>query len=180
MEIYEAMRNRVSVRKYETDDVSPEKLNKILEAGCNAPSWKNMQCWRFVVVSEPAIKKELSLSLFSGNPAEKAVAGAPLVIVVCGDPESSGKQDGKEYYLLDAGIAMQQMMLAAYAEGLGTCWVAWFDEEKARAACAIPESYRVVAMTPVGIPARESRKPPRLNPGDVTFKEKWGEPFKLL
>ena len=177
MELYEAMKKRVSVRKYDEEQVPREKLQRILEAACSAPSWKNMQCWRFIVVSDPEIKKELSGSLYSGNPAEKAVATAPLSIVVCGDPEASGKEDGKEYYLLDAGIAMQQLQLAAYAEGLGTCWVAWFDEEKARAACKIPENYRVVAITPLGTPAKESRKPPRMTPEEVTYKEKWGTPL---
>ena len=177
MEVYEAMKKRGSVRKYLEDPVPQEVLNRVLEAACSAPSWKNMQCWRFIVVSDPEIKKSLSDSLHSGNPAAKAVATAPLTIVACGDPEASGREDGKEYYLLDTGIAMQQLQLAAYAEGLGTCWVAWFDEEKARAACNIPENYRVVAITPLGKPAKESNKPPRMAPGEVSFREKWGSPL---
>ncbi|NLA05172.1 MAG: nitroreductase, partial [Firmicutes bacterium] len=94
---------------------------------------------------------------------------------LCADPEASGRPDGKDYYLLDAGLAMQQLMLAAHAEGLGTCWVAWFDESAAREACKVPAPYRVVAFTPLGVPARRPSPRPRKELGEIVFTEEWGQ-----
>ncbi len=179
MDIYEALENRRSVRKYVADPVPEDKLKKILEAARVAPSWSNKQCWRFVIVRDQARKKQLAESMPEDNPARKAVGEtAPVVLVLCADPRESGDQDGKGYYLLDAGLAFQQLILAAHAEGLGTCWVALFDEEKARAACAVPADYRVVAMTPLGYPAKEPSPRPRKELDDIVFEEQWGQPAK--
>jgi nitroreductase len=178
MDIYEALRERRSVRKYKPDPVPGDKLARILEAARIAPSWSNLQCWRFIVVSDPEKRKHLAASMPSSNPALKAVGEtAPVVLVLCADPKESGDQDGKDYYLLDAGLAMQQLMLAAHAEGLGTCWVAWFDEAKARAACAVPAEYRVVALTPLGVPQSQPSPRPRKEMQEIVYAEEWGKPL---
>lgn len=179
MELYETLESRRSVRKYKTDQVSEDVLKKILEAARIAPSWSNLQCWRFIVVRDPEAKKELAASMPDNNPAKKAVGEtAPVVVVLCADPKESGDQDGKDYYLLDAGLAMQQMMLAAHAEGLGTCWVAWFDEAKAREVCSVPDDYRVVGLTPLGHPEKQPSARPRKEFEEIIFNEKWGNPYK--
>lgn len=178
MELYEALEDRRSIRKYTADPVSDETLQKLLRAAGIAPSWKNNQCWRFIIVREQSRKQKLASSLPDGNPCKKAVAEAPVVLVLCADPQTSGRQDGKDYYLLDAGLAMQQLMLAAHAEGLGTCWVAWFDEAKARPACNIPEPYRVVALTPLGVPAHRPSPRPRKELEEIVFLEEWGNILK--
>lgn len=178
MELYEALEDRRSIRKYTADPVSDETLQKLLRAAGIAPSWKNNQCWRFIVVREQSRKQKLAGSLPDGNPCKKAIAEAPVVLVLCADPRTSGRQDGKDYYLLDAGLAMQQLMLAAHTEGLGTCWVAWFDEAKARSACNIPEPYRVVALTPLGVPAHRPSPRPRKELEEIVFLEEWGNILK--
>ena len=178
MDLYETLQNRRSVRKYEPDPVPDDKLKKLLEAARMAPSWNNQQCWKFIVVRDPERKKKLAESMPDDNPARKAVGEtAPIVLVLCADPKASGYQDGKDYYLLDAGLAMQQLMLAAHAEDLGTCWVAWFDEEKTRAACAVPGDYRVVALTPLGVPAKDPSPRPRKSLEEIAFEEQWGSPL---
>ena len=178
MELYQVLEDRRSVRKYKPDPVPSEKLDRLLEAARIAPSWSNKQCWRFIVVGEEERKKALAASMPESNPARKAVGEtAPLVLVLCADPAESGKQDNKDYYLLDAGLAMQQLMLAAHAEGLGTCWVAWFDEEKARAACAVPPDYRIVGLTPLGVPEKQPSARPRKELGQIAFGEEWGRPL---
>ncbi len=174
MELYEALEGRRSIRKYTADPVPNEALQKMLNAARIAPSWSNKQCWHFIVVREQSRKEKLAESLPAENPCKKAVAAAPVVIVLCADPRASGHQDGKDYYLLDAGLAMQQFMLAAYAEGFGTCWVAWFDESKARTACSIPEPHRAVALTPLGFPARRPSPRPRKELEEIVFGEEWG------
>ena len=178
MELYEVLRNRRSVRKYSSEDVGADKLEKVLEAARIAPSWSNRQCWKFIVVRDQETKKKLAESMPENNPARKAVAEtAPVVIVLCADPEASGKQDGKDYYLLDSGLAMQQLMLAAHAEGMGTCWVAWFDEAKAREACSVPDDQRVVGLTPLGVPEKQPSEKPRKDLNEIVYTEQWGEPF---
>jgi nitroreductase len=178
MDLYRVLEERRSIRKYKPDIVPKEKLERILEAARIAPSWSNLQCWRLILVEDPSTKKALAESMPGKNPARKAVGEtAPLVLVLCADPKESGDQDGKDYYLLDAGLAMQQLMLAAHAEGLGTCWVAWFDEEKARAVCSIPPEYRVVALTPLGFPDAQPAAGPRKELAQIAFGEKWGAPL---
>ena len=175
MDLYEALEGRRSIRRYTEDSVPEETLQKLLSAARIAPSWENRQCWRFIVMSEPSRKEKLAASMPDNNPCKRAVAAAPLVIVLCADPEASGSPDGKDYYLLDAGLAMQQLMLAAHAEGLGTCWVAWFDEGAAREACKVPASHRVVAFTPLGVPARRPSPRPRKELDEIVFIEEWGQ-----
>lgn len=180
MDIYKVLKERRSVRKYKSAPVPDETLKRILEAAQLAPSWSNMQCWRFIVVRDPKRKEQLAESVPDKNPAIKAIGQtAPVVIVLCADPKASGQQDNKDYYLLDSGLAMQQLMLAAHAEGLGTCWVAWFDEAKAREACAVPPDYRVVALTPLGFPEKQPSEKPRKELGEIVFTEEWGNQTKL-
>ncbi len=178
MELYKALQERRSVRIYKSDSVPAEKLERVLEAARIAPSWSNQQCWRFIVVSDPEKKKVLADSMPISNPARRAVGEtAPLVLVLCADPKESGEHDGKDYYLLDAGLAMQQLMLAAHAENLGTCWVAWFDEEAVRKACGVPPEYRVVALSPLGIPKTNPSQGPRKHLSEITFSETWDTPL---
>lgn len=178
MDLYRVLEERRSIRKYKPDSVPKEKLERILEAARIAPSWSNLQCWRFIVIENQNTKKQLAESMPGNNPARKAVGEtAPLVIVLCANPKESGDQDSKDYYLLDAGLAMQQLMLAAHAEGLGTCWVAWFDENQARAACSVPPEYRVVALTPLGYPDVQPAARPRKNMSEIIFSETWGRSF---
>ncbi len=111
---------------------------------------------------------------------------------VCADPEQSGHKDGKEYYLVDAAISFEHLVLAAAAEGLGTCWLGgMFNEADVKRHLSIPDKIRVVAITPLGYPegsqlktlmgdairkvvGADSRKPL----GDIAFKNKYGDPFK--
>jgi nitroreductase len=175
MDLYQVLEERRSIRKYKPDPVPVEKLERILEAARIAPSWSNLQCWRFIVVEDGNIKQALAESMPTNNPARKAVGEtAPMVLVLCADPQESGFQDSKEYYLLDAGLAMQQLMLAAYAEGLGTCWIAWFDEEKVRSACAVPQDYRIVALSPLGFPDAKPGTRPRKELKEIAYRDKWG------
>jgi nitroreductase len=184
MDTLEAIRTRRSVRKYSDRPVEEEKLQVVLEAARQAPSWANMQCWRFIVVQEQAVKEEISrlsyVEAFFGplgyksNPAQNALAEAPLVIVACADPAKSGDLRGQQYYLADLGIACQNLMLAAHAQGLGTVFVGVFDEEALGELLDIPPSIRVVGLFPLGYPASEAKGgPPRKPLEELVFRGKW-------
>jgi len=172
METLEAIKTRRSVRRFADQAVEPEKLQAVLEALRQAPSWSNLQCWSLVVVEDQQVRdriSELSFveSFFSAygyktNPAQKALAQAPLVIVACADPQRSGDLRGQQYYMADLGIATENLMLAAHDQGLGSVFVGVFDEEQLKALLGIPANIRIVGLFPLGYPAGESKGgPPR-------------------
>jgi nitroreductase len=147
MDFMNVVASRKSVRGYADRPVEEEKLSKILEAARLAPSWANKQCCRYVVVKDKAKIQELACG-FNGW-----LKQAPVIIVACADPKDAGTHDGMNYYLVDVGISMQQLILAATDMELGTCWIGGFDEAKVKKALDVPENIKVVAMTPLGYPA---------------------------
>ncbi len=186
MDTLEAIRTRRSVRKFSTRPVEPEKLQAVLEAARLAPSWANMQCWRFVVVEDSSVKATISeLSYveaffapkgYKSNPAQKALAEAPVVIVACAEPTASGDLRGQQYYLTDVGIASENLMLAAHELGLGSVFVGVFDEEKLGELLNIPPEIRIVGLFPLGYPEEEMKAgPPRKPLEEIVFYGKWKE-----
>ena len=184
MNTLEAIRTRRSVRKYSDRPVEPEKLLTVLEAAQQAPSWANMQCWRFVVVTDPAVKARISeLSYveaffatrgYKTNPAQKALAEAPVVIVACADPTGSGTLRGQEYYLTDMGITAENLMLAAHEVGLATVFVGVFEEQELGELLEIPPDIRIVGLFPLGYPEGEIKAgPPRKPLEQFVHYEKW-------
>jgi nitroreductase len=153
MVVFEIIRKRRSIRLYEEKPVEQEKLNRVLEAGRLAPSADNCQPWRFIVAINDEVKEKLRASY-----DEEWFVSAPVIIIGCAVPKEAWvRMDGQEYWMVDVAIAMQNMILAATELGLGTCWIADFDEEAARKALKLPQSVRIVAMTPLGYPAEEKR-----------------------
>jgi nitroreductase len=184
MEALEAIRTRRSVRKYSDRPVEPEKLQAVLEALQQAPSWSNLQCWSLVVVSDQAVRDRISeLSYvesffaaygYKSNPAQKALAQAPIVIVACADPLRSGDLRGEQYYMADMGIATENLMLAAHDQGLGSVFVGVFDEEKLKELLQIPAEIRIVGLFPLGYPAGESKGgPPRKPLSEFVHYDTW-------
>ena len=141
--------SRKSVRDYADKAVEDEKLSKIVEAARMAPSWANKQCCQYVVVKDKGKIAELSSFLIPW------LKNAPVVLAACADPKDSGSRNGMDYYLVDVAISLQQLILAATALGLGTCWIGAFDEAKVKKALEIPENIKVVALTPIGYPAEK-------------------------
>jgi len=172
VDVLESIKKRRSIRKYQTRPVENEKINVVLEAARLAPSANNQQPWHFIVVTEPEVRESLRLSY-----NEEWFVQAPVIVVVCADPDKAwrrGKIGAEEYWKVDAAIAMQNLVLVSTELGLGTCWIADFDEKAAKKTLNIPKHIRVVAMTPLGYPAEEKgpvtdRKP--LN--EMVHYEKW-------
>lgn len=174
MDVLQAIADRRSIRKYQDIPVENEKIKQILDAARLAPSWKNQQCWRFLVLTESAKKKRLLEAFPEGNPGKGALAQAPCIIVVCADPAESGVENGIDYYIADTAIAFEHLCLAAHALGLGTCWMGWFAEGPIKEALGIPEGIRVVGMTPVGYPDQSPKPRPRKELAEIAFYENWG------
>jgi len=89
MNFLEVVQARRSLRSYLDKPVEQEKLKYILEAARLAPSWKNMQCWRFIVVEDAISRKRLAESMMETNPGRKSLVGAPIVVVLCAVPSES-------------------------------------------------------------------------------------------
>ena len=174
MEFYDVIKERRSIRRYKPDLVSREQLMRVLEAARLAPSWKNLQCWRFIVVTEESGKNSIAAALADTNPGKRALQTAPIDIVLCADPQASGIMGDRLYYLVDCGITMEHLVLAASAEGLATCWIGAFDEETVKTAMGVPSEWRVIAMTPLGYPDQKPTPGSRKEPTDIFCKEKWG------
>jgi nitroreductase len=164
MDLWTAIERRHSVRRFSSEEVPLSDIEKILTAAVRAPSAGNRQPWHLIVVRNPEFKKALAAA--AGG--QGFVAAAPVVIVVCAEPEQSAARygdRGRELYCLqDTAAATEHMLLAATALGLGACWVGAFDETAAARALSLPAALRPVAMVPIGHPLAEegpwsSRRP---------------------
>jgi len=169
MELYEAIYGRKSVRSFdETKDVPLNTVNKLLEAACQAPSAGFIEPWRFFVVRSNECKNMLVNAAYG----QSFIAKAPVVIVVCADIKVSSKGYGMRgsglYAIQDTSAATENLLLAAYSEGLGTCWVGAFDEVRVAQALSLPDDLRPLAMVPLGYPDSKRQKPKRKSISEVT------------
>ena len=147
MDVFTAIKNRRSIRAYHSKPVPEEVLMRILEAGRLAPSEGNIQPWHFVVVRDAKKREELSKGrLFAGFLRE-----SPVVIVGCGDQQASPR-----WHVVDVAIAMQNMVLTAKSEGLGTCWIGDFNEEKVKMLLKIPDKMKIIALLSLGFPRKKA------------------------
>lgn len=173
MDIFHAFRNRRSIRQYKNTHVEREKIEQVLDAARLAPSWRNLQCWRFLVLTCPE-KIGVLLSAFADdNPGKKAFLQAPVAIVACANPSESGLNHGIEYFVADTAIAFEHICLAAHALGLGTCWMGVFDETDMKAKLKIPDNVRIVGVTPLGYPDQEPKPRPRKELSEIAFFDEW-------
>lgn len=147
MDVLSAIQGRRSIRKYSNKPVEKEKLLRVLEAARLSPSAKNQQNWRFIVVQDGETRERLTEAI--GQPF---VGEAPIILVCCGTEPESIMRCGQPRYTVDLSIATAYMILEAYEQGLGTCWLGSFDEGKVKEVLNIPEEVRVVSITPLGYP----------------------------
>jgi nitroreductase len=152
MSLIDLMQSRYSVRSYLPDPIPDEVLNEILQAGRCAPSAQNKQPWRFVVIKGEDKIKALSTHCGLIGLSNFFIRSAPLVIVACADTKKNLKINGQDYYLVDTAIAFQQMILAAWEHGVGSCWMAAFSEKVMHKWLDLPKTWRIVALSPFGYP----------------------------
>jgi nitroreductase len=195
MEFFEVIKKRRSIRQFKPDSVSREDILKILDAANWAPSAMNLQQWEFIVVSKNRInslgnnykvivddftkdwEKTPDTTILSRDEFLRFAAnygGAPNIIVVL-----TTKSDDPGYqkaHLESASAAMENMILAATALRLGTCWMTGplHDEKALRQLLKIPDNKEIVAITPLGYPAIVPKPRPRLDP-DLATKVQWLE-----
>ncbi len=153
MNAIDAIKARRSTRRFQVKEVPRDVLETVLLCGRLAPSAGNRQPWVFVVAQSQDVKDALA-----GASGQAFVAGAPVVVVMCADPERCAvryEDRGRSLYVFqDTAAAMTNMMIAATSFGLGTCWVGAFKESQVRSALKLPDNLRPVAMLPLGYPAQ--------------------------
>ena len=174
MDTEECIKTRADVREYKDQPVKAEALDKILEAGIQAPSSGNVQDWRFIVVRNGEMKARVSEAALN----QEFIRDAPLVIVVCSDQDSvAGAYGGRGvnlYSIQNTACAIENMVLAAWNQGIGSCWVGAFNEVELKKILNVPINVRPMAIITFGYPARPPKKHPRKPAGDVTYLEEYG------
>jgi nitroreductase len=152
VDVFEAIKRRRSIRAFKTRNVSNEIVEKLLDAARFAPSAGNIQPWEFVVIRKAEMKKKLSEAAFGQSLIEEA----SVVIVICANEVSSARGYGLRgkslYCIQDTAAATQNILLAAYSLGLGTCWIGAFKEQEVAKILKAPEGVRPTAIILVGYP----------------------------
>ena len=181
-EFLKLCRARRSVRQFADRPVEREKIELCLEAARRAPSADNMQPWRFIVFDDPEKKTKLGETVFTGVFAASKRFGAAPVLVCLLIKEHllvnklAGAVQGTQWQLVDAGIGGEHFALAAAEQGLGTCWIGWYDGRALIKHLGLRgKGYRPVALIALGYPAADvsTSERPRKPLSDIAS---WNEP----
>ena len=167
MDILDCIRTRPAVRSFRPDPVPDGIVKKILEAGRQAHSQRNRQPWRFVVIQNHETLKQIG-ALASSGPY---IAAAPLAIALV--------IEGAKNPYIDATRAAECLMLAAWSEGIGSCWVGGLDRPKIKELLGIPEEAELITVMPFGYPTEEekAKKKVRKRLGKIAYREQYGDPY---
>jgi len=158
MSFLELAKKRRSCRSYSSRSVSRESLERCLEAARLAPSACNSQPWHFIVITDEALRSEVVRHAFSGiYKINEFARTAPVLVAVVREASAyaallGAAFRGTSYSLIDLGIACEHFILQAEQEGLGTCWIGWFNEKAIKKLLKIPFSKRVEILISVGYP----------------------------
>jgi nitroreductase len=165
MDTFECIRKRRDIRSYVKKEVPDEVIRKIIEAGRLAPSAMNLQPWHFVIIKDKATVKGLEKFCISG----RFIADASFAVVVITDPVN-------KWHEIDGARAVQNMSLAAWNEGLGTCWIGAIDRDKVKEMLDIPKNFYVLTILPFGYPEEFTvkRKKVRKPAEEIFHWEKFG------
>jgi len=158
MDLLPEIENRQSIRSFTNKSVSKDQIKRIVEAGRRAPSAKNRQPWRFVIITDQSLKEKIKEAAFN----QEYVSQAAAIIAACSTNIDYIMPNGQPSHPIDITFAVSFMVLQAVHEDLGTCVVTTFDEQEVKDLLTVPHSMRVIMLLLVGHPAEkpfpESRK----------------------
>lgn len=161
-----AIRERRSIRVYAPDPVPEDLLRQVMEAARWAPSAANLQPWQFIVVTDPELRRTLGKFARFYILRFKHVETAPVVIAILGNPAS-------RWHRIDCALAGANIMLAAHALGLGTCWIGAFKEQGVRETLGVPDGLAVVGLITLGYPAEAPAPPPRFEFDEIVHRDRF-------
>ncbi len=172
----DTLKDRRSIRRYKSENLSEDHLNQLLEAVQCSQSWANSQVWELIVIKDPGVKSKIRETVPGKNPSFAAVEKAPVLFALCGKTKTSGYFDGEpgsrlgDWMMYDLGLATQNLCNAAHSLGLGTVVVGWFDHAKAAQILKVPEGYELVCLIPAGYPDHKGSSPERRQISDFTHE----------
>jgi nitroreductase len=169
MNVFEAIKRRRSIRAFEDKPIEEDKLLRVLEAGRLAPSAKNRQEWRYVLVRDKELRRKLAVACNN----QYFIAEAPVVIVGCATMTDYVLTCGQPAYTIDLTISMDHMSLQAVEEGLGTCWIGAFQEEEVKKLLNVPPEMRVVEVMPLGYPKFQPEPKPRMGLDEIVSYDEY-------
>ena len=167
--VLEAIRKRQSVRSYQDKEIPEEILQQILEAGRLAPSAKNTQSWKFIVVKDKDLRKKLVPACKN----QEFVGEASVVIAGCGTNPDYVMSNGEHAYSIDLAIALDHMSLEATSLGLGTCWIGAFYQDQVKEILGVPEGVRITSLMPLGYPEKLGTKTERKPLSEIICYDKY-------
>ncbi|UCH37898.1 MAG: nitroreductase family protein [Candidatus Bathyarchaeota archaeon] len=173
MDVFQAIRERRSIRRFRSEPIPEKNIDEILDAARWAPSAGNRQPWEFIIIRDPQIKRYLCSAAHGQNCIEMA----PLAIVICANEMRSAKiygDRGRRFYsLLDAAAAIQNMLLASHAHGLGACWIGAFDDEGVQQILNLPLDVKPIAIVPLGYPDENPEPPLRIAIHELVHRNRY-------
>lgn len=162
MSVLNLIKKRRSIRAYKEKNVEHKKIRKVLNAARWAPSASNTQPWEFIVIRDADTKKKIA-----EIKGQHFLAEAPVLIAFVTNPRQSS------FHKVDGSLATQNFQLAAWALGLGTCWIGTFNREKVKELLEIPETKHLLTVMPLGYPA-EVGQSSRTSLEKITYKDRYG------
>jgi nitroreductase len=170
MNVFESIAARKSVRAFVDRPLAEDDLNRVLEAARAAPSARNGQEWRFVVVRDRAMRERIAIEAAR----QPFIGTSSVLLACCAQTDGRVMRCGQAAYPIDVAIAMDHLALAAVALGLGTCWIGSFDEALVKEFLGIPPEVRVVQLMPLGYPADPAPvAKTRLRLEEIVHSERW-------
>ena len=174
MELIEGLRTRRSIRSYQEKDVPDNVIEELLDIARWAPSATNNQPWRFVVVKDKERKARLRGGLRDAVVSfNKHILEAPVVIVAWYEPSLMLKR----FHISDVSNAITYFLLAAHAQGLGTCWIGWFSEDRVKPVLNLPKKAKVVALITLGYPKEIPEPKERKSVTEIAYRETYDNPW---
>jgi len=165
MNFVEEILNRRSIRKFKNEAVSEEVINTILEAGRLAPTATNQQPWYFIVARNQEDKEAFIFSGFN-----RFVTGADFIVL---GVYKKSEVVIEKLSLMDVTIALQNMVITAKVQGVGSCWMGAFDEKQLRDTLNLPDDCITVGAVAFGIPDEQPKQPPKKQLDDIVHFNKW-------
>lgn len=161
--------NRVSIQRFTEEKVSPESVNAIMNAARLAPSAKNRQAWRFIVIQDQRVREQIRDAAY----AEPHVSTAPMIVAACTTNIDYKMPNGQYSYPIDIAMAVSFMMIQAEEEKLGSCIVTTYDEMSIKEILSVPYSMRVVLLLTVGHPESRPLRAERHSIDQIVAHNHW-------
>lgn len=162
-------RNRQAVRRFVDRDIRPELVARVLECARYAPSAREAQPWRFVVIRDALTRHRIAAAAFN-NPLART---APVLVAGCARIHSHVSGHGRVSHPLDLAAATQSMVLAAADMGLASSWITTYREDQVREILGVPSDVPVVTLLALGYADGFTRLAERLSPEEVVAWERW-------